>query len=90
MGNVLEIIAIHVGDLLISGCDQFTDYNSFHMKGIFCIVDFEENGATYLRMGIRKVGNGFPDVAHLDSKGYEGESNDISISMGRGRPYFAI
>ena len=50
----LGIISIHVGDLLISGSSDFTDYNSWEMKEKIEAVSYAENQETYLRIGIKK------------------------------------
>ena len=49
------IIAIHVGDLLISGSRAVVKYITRRMKEKFEVVRYEENEATYLGMEILKI-----------------------------------
>ena len=49
------IIAIHAGDLLISGSGAFVKYITQGMKEKFEVVRYEENEATYIGMKISKI-----------------------------------
>ena len=74
------IIAIHVGDLLISGSEMFTEYITRSMKGEFEADRYEEIEAAYLGMRISKVNSENCDGVISDSNKYEDEINHIGIS----------
>ena len=53
--KVIGAIAIHVGDLLISGSGAFVKYITQRMKEKYEVESYEENEATYLGMKILEI-----------------------------------
>ena len=76
-GKFLGSIAIHVGDLLISGSSGFTDYMSWGMEEIFDAGIYGGNRQTYSAMRIKKVSDSDPEGVILDSANYVGGINQI-------------
>ena len=72
MVDVVGFVAIHVGDLLISGNGALIRYLTQKMKGKFEVDSYEENEATYLGAEITKEGNEDSEGAILDSNKYGG------------------
>ena len=83
--NGIWPIAIHVGDLLISGGEVFIEYITRRMTGKSEVDSYAENESTYFGLKISKANGGNPDGIILDADKYDGEINNIGISHGRTR-----